>query len=476
MRKYGPSLLQSFAEGPSLIAPEQIGTLRALSEHPNEGMIAGAIRAISTGLGVSQKAMRDEMAFSPDAMCAAMGAQITDRNKPFAFSDGVAIIPMWGALLHRDSWCDSYATGYDYIRAKFDLAMEDPQVKGIVFDVNSPGGHVAGNFELADEIYAARSVKPSIAIIDSMCYSGGYSLGSSTSRMVATPSGGVGSIGVVMMHVSVQALMEKWGVDINFIHAGAHKVDGNMFQALPEDVRARYQASVGRSYEKFVALVARNRSMDAEKVRNTEALCFDVEEGLSLGLIDAIQSPKDALAAFRKELSGSSTFPQQGAKKMSNDTAKPGEGGQSTATAPSADNPNPAAAAAAPAAPAADAPAAPAAAAAPAAGADSQKAVSDDRQRVNAILSCDEAKGREDLAKHFALSTDMSVDDAKKALGLAPKAAAANATGAAFAAAMDNGDNPNVGADGGQSSSEMTVGQRIAKTYHAETGGAFQRK
>lgn len=469
MRKYGPSLLQSFAEGPSLIAPEQIGALRALAEHPNEGMIAGAVRAITSGLGMSQRTVREEMSISVDAMCAAMGATITDRSKPFAFSDGVAIIPVWGALLHRDGWCDSYGTGYDYIRAKFDAAMVDPDVRGIVFDVNSPGGHVAGNFELADEIFAARSVKPSIAIIDSMCYSGGYSLGSSTGRMVATPSGGVGSIGVVMMHVSVQALMEKWGIDINFIHAGAHKVDGNMFNALPDDVRARYQASVERSYEKFVALVARNRAMDAEKVRSTEALCYDVEEGLSLGLIDAIQTPKEALAAFRKELSGSSTIPQQGATKMSNNTAIPG--GESTATATT--DPNTTATAPAPA-PAATAPTAAATAAA-----DPKAAVTADRERVNGILSCEEATGREELARHFALSTDMSVDDAKKALGLAPKAAATNATnatGAAFVAAMDNGEHPQVGADGGTPSGEQSVSARIAGNYHAMTGGVHARQ
>lgn len=467
MRKYGVSLLQSFAEGPSLLAPEHIGELRALAESPNEGVIASAVRALASGLGVPQKAMREEAAVSPEAMCAAMGAQITDRSKPFAFSDGIAIIPMWGALLHRDGWCDRHGTGYDFLRSRFDAAMRDPDVKGIVFDIDSPGGHVAGNFELADDIHAARSVKPSLAIIDSRCYSGGYSLGSSAGRMVAAPSGGVGSIGVVMMHVSVQALMEKWGVDINFIHAGAHKVDGNPFQSLPDSVRARYQASVERSYEKFVALVARNRAMDAEKVRSTEALCFDADEGLSLGLIDAIQTPKEALAAFRKELSGSSTFPQQGAKKMSNDTAKPGEGGESTATADTADTTKTAAAPAADTKPAATAQTAP----------DSQKAVADDRQRVNAILSCEEAAGRDQLARHFALETDMSVDAAKKALGLAPKSDASKPTGTdSFTAAMNASDHPNVGVDGGKSDKELSVGERIAANYHNGTGGAFKRR
>ena len=464
MRKYGASLLQSFAEGPSLIAPDQIGALRALAENPNEGLIAGAIRAISGGLGISQRAVRDEMAVSPDAMCAALGATITDRSKPFAFSDGIAIIPVWGALLHRDGYCDTSATGYDYIRSKFDAAMADPDVRGIVFDVNSPGGHVAGNFELADEIYAARSVKPSIAIIDSMCYSGGYSLGSATGRMVATPSGGVGSIGVVMMHVSVQALMEKWGVDINFIHAGAHKVDGNMFNALPDTVRARYQASVERSYEKFVSLVARNRGMDAEKVRATEALCYDVDDGLSLGLIDAIQTPKEALAAFRKELSGSTTTSQLGANTMSDNTAVPG-GQSATTAAPAASTASTDTAAPATIA-TVDAPAPVAT--------DAAAAIKADRERANAIMSCEEAQGREDLARHFALGTDMSVDDAKKALGLAPKAAAASASpGAAFVAAMNASEHPEVGAtDGGNTNGgEQSVAARIAGNYHALTGG-----
>lgn len=469
MRKYGTSLLQSFAEGPSLIAPAQIGVLRALAEHPNESVIAGAVRAISTGLGISQRAAREEMSVTPDAMCAAMGATITDRSKPFAFSEGIAFIPMWGALLHRDGYCDSYGTGYDFIRSKFDAAMNDQDVKGIVFDVNSPGGHVAGNFELADEIYVARSVKPSIAIIDSMCYSGGYSLGSSTSRMVVTPSGGVGSIGVVMMHVSVQQLMEKYGVDVNFIHAGAHKVDGNMFNALPDDVRSRYQASVSRSYDKFVALVARNRSMDADAVRATEALCFDAEEGVSLGLIDAIQTPKEALAAFRKELSGSTTIPQQGAKKMSNTTQQKGDAGENT--------PAVAATATPPAAPATAAVVeAPVAAAAPAAAApDANAAIVAERQRVDGILSCEEATGRDALAKHFALKTAMSVDDARAALAAAPKVEK-GAVSNGFVAAMDNSDNPNVGVDGGRSPSEMTVGQRIANNYHGVTGNAHRVK
>lgn len=465
MRKNGMSILQSFIDNPSLVSPQHVSMLRELTQYGNQqqiGMLASLMQNIGLGKGVNRG---EENGVSLDAMCAAMGVQITDRNKPFAFSNGIAIIPVWGALLHRDNWCDSYATGYDYIRSKFNAAMADPDVQGIAFDMNSYGGMVAGNFELCDEIHAGRSVKPSMTIVDSMMYSGGYSIGSSTGRIVATPSGGVGSIGVVMMHASVEGLLEKWGVQVSMIHAGAHKVDGNPYNNLPEDVRARFQANVDRSYEKFVALVARNRSMGAEKVRETEAMCFDADEALSLGLIDAIQTPRDALAAFRKELSGSTTFPTQGATKMSNENLQ-NDGGENKTTATATVTAE---------APATDAvTGTPAGAAAAAPEADASAAKLSERQRVGAIMSCDEAKGRQTLANHIALNTDLSVDDAKKMLAAAPVEKAATAS--AFETAMANSEHPNVGADGGQNAGEQTVGQRIAANYHAASGGLNRNK
>jgi signal peptide peptidase SppA len=455
MRTYGPNLLQSFADGNSLICPERMGALRALADNASTG--SSLVASITSALGLSVKRAREEGIVSLDAACSAMGLQITDRNKPFAFSNGIAVIPVWGCLLHRDGWCDEYATGYDFIRSKFNAAMADPDVKGIVFDINSPGGHVAGNFELADDIYAARSQKPSLAIIDSMCYSGGYSLGSSASRLVSTPSGGAGSIGVVCMHVSVEKLMDKHGVAVTYIHAGKHKVDGNPFNDLPADVRARYQASIDKSYEKFVSLVARNRGMEAGKVRKTEALCYDADEALTVGLIDAIQTPKEALAAFRRELFGSSTIPNQGAQNMS-DTTNPGAGGESNTPAPNAEAPN---------TPAPDAATQPTA----------EEITKAANARSAAIINSEEAKGREDLANHLAFETTMSVEDARKMLAKAPKAAKSVS---AFEAAMNNGDNPNVGADdgssGGESNTSVKVGARIAQSYGAVTGGNYQRE
>lgn len=456
MRKNGLALLQSFTTGPVLYAPEEVGNLRALAEaYAHNGGLSNLVSNLAAGLGMSNlRDRREDIAVSNDQLCAAFGMGAADRSKPFAFADGIAVIPITGSLLHRDNYSDSYATGYDYIRNKFSLAMNDPDVLGIVFDVNSPGGHVMGNFELADMIYSARDAKPSLALVDGMAYSGGYSLGSSASRMSVIQSAGVGSIGVVMMHASVEQMLSKYGVDINFIYAGDHKVDGNPFQALPDDVRARFQASVDKSYEKFVSLVARNRGMSADDVRATQAACFDAEEALALGLIDAIQTPAEALAAFRQGLSGSNTNPQQGAKKMSTATAATGGDGNASVTVDTT-------------APAAEA-AAPAAAAAAAVETPAPDAAATERARVKGITTCEEAKGRESLAQHFAYETNMSVEDARAALAKAPVAAAASAA-SPFAAAMDSTPNPNVGASGG-AENEVSKGDQMANALQKATG------
>jgi signal peptide peptidase SppA len=454
MRKSGTSILQSFLEGPSLIAPQFVSHLRALAEYQqNDGLVATFLSKL--GMGGSPRPSREDLSISHDALCMGVGLGQADRSKPFAFSDGVAVIPMHGALLHRDNYSDSYATGYDYIASRYRAALADPDVTHIVFDVNSGGGHVAGNFELADEIYAGRSIKPSMAIVDASGYSGAYSLSSATNRIVSMPSGGVGSIGVLMMHVSVEKFLEKHGIDVNLIHAGERKIDSYPFNDLSDAARERFQANVDKSYEKFVSLVARNRDMDAADVRATEAMTYDAEDALALGLIDEINTPAAALAAFRLGASASNTNPKQGANNMATDNNQVG-GGNTTA----AEN---TAVATAPAA-------APAAAAAPVVATDP---VAAERARIKSITTCEEAKGREALAAHLAHDTSMSVEDARKTLAVSPVAAAASAA-SPFAAAMDNTQNPNVGANGGGEGEEevqtVSVGERIARNWSKETG------
>lgn len=348
-------------------------------------------------------------------LCAAYGLSPAEQaaRKPFAFANGLAIIPVHGTLINRFSYSWSYVTGYNFIRQQVAAAAGDPDVTGIVFDVNSYGGEAAGCFECSADIKKLAAGKPTLAVIDSNCYSAAYAIASGTDRIVSTPSGGAGSIGVVSMHVSYEKMLDEAGIKITFIHAGDHKVDGNPYQDLSAEVKADIQKSIDVSYKAFVALVAAGRKMDEKSVRATEARIYRAEEAKSLGLIDAIASPSEAVMAFLGELSGSN--PQLSKKEDAmSDATKPGAEQQATPEQLKAD------------------------------------AAKAERARVSGIQTCEEAKGREALASHLAFQTSMSVEEAKTILAAAPKAETKPAAEAnPFREAMDKGTHPAVGADGG---------------------------
>jgi len=327
------------------------------------------------------------------------GPSETQEQKSFAYSDGLAFIPVHGVLLNRYAYSWGYVTGYDFIRQQLRAASADPDVKAIVFDVNSPGGMAAGCLELSTEIAAAE--KPTMAVVDAQACSAAYWLASATDKVVLTPSGHAGSIGCVVVHASYAGMLKDAGVEITFVFAGQHKVDGNPYEVLSDSVKADIQKSVDAAYGQFVAGVAANRDMTEQAVRDTEARVYDAEEALSAGLVDAVQPAGDAVMAWINELSGSDGGAENEIMTEQTQAVNPSE------------------------------------------------IISADRARINSILSCEEASGREALARHFALETDMSAEAARTALALAPKAQApAPVAASPFENAMDRTGSPNVGAGG----------------------------
>lgn len=394
--------------------------------------------------------------------------------KPFAYADGVAIIPIHGLLLNRMSWSCSYATGYNFIRSQRLAAVADDDVKLIVYDVNSPGGLASGCAELAREMYDGRSEKPSLAVVDARCYSAAYFLASAADRIVVTPSGGVGSIGCVAMHVDYSDMLSADGIKITFIIAGDEKVDGNPYERLSRRARASIQRDVDYHRGLFVEAVARHRDTTEDEIVATEARCYLPPEALDLGLIDAVETPADAVANFFNEITSDS------------------EGGDGTMTTKNENGTQPAA----------SPQPTPAVAAAPSFTLDDVRRVSAEaataavtaalaadrqaRNREKAITSSEEAKGRETLAAHLATETDMSVEAAIAVLKASPKAEEKPQPGSrrqdnGFIAAMAASGNPTVGADGqGDGNDEPATPQAkasaILKDYGAMSGKVIDLK
>ena len=225
-----------------------------------------------------------------------------EERKPFVYQDGVAVIPIHGTLLNRCNWSWGFVTGYQYIRRMLNLALDDDDVELIVFDVDSPGGEAAGCFELAREIMASRRVKPSLAMVDALAASGGIALGVAPTAIYAIPSARIGSIGVYRMHVSYEGALKDAGIKVTFATAGEHKVDGNPYQDLPQAVLDEWRESAGKTWDDFISLVAEARDLSEDEVRATQARVYRADEALAKGLINAVKTPTEAVAAFLAEL------------------------------------------------------------------------------------------------------------------------------------------------------------------------------
>lgn len=343
--------------------------------------------------------------------------------RPYNVVAGTLIVPVYGALLHKFSFqLGAWATGYDYIYRAVQRGLSDDNVQNIALDVDSPGGQVPGCFELCDSLIDASEEKPLTAYANDNAYSAAYAIAATAGEIVVTRSGGVGSIGVVAAHVSYEGALDAAGVKVNFIFAGKHKVDGNAYQDLSEGVRKRIQERVNKTYTVFAIHVAKNRPMDVKQVRATEALTYDADDAIKVGLADRVGSLEDAMAV------GDSPVAPEEDNQMST-TAK-------NAAAQTADSGITQAAH--------DAAVATAATEGHAAGMKAGK------ERVSAILGCDEAVKRPASALSCALQTDMSAEDAIAFLANIPEEKSAEAAKEAaaetpFNAAMANG-NPEVGA------------------------------
>ncbi|WP_314722389.1 S49 family peptidase [Rahnella variigena] len=220
------------------------------------------------------------------------------RDTGYDVVEGIAIIPIQGTLVQKLGTLRPYSgmTGYDGIRACFLRALNDSEVKAICLDIDSPGGEVAGCFDLVDEIYAARGSKPVWAILSESAYSAAYALASAADKIIVPRTGGVGSVGVIVMHVDWSQKIKNDGLQVTIITYGDRKAESNPYEPLSETARKSIQSDIDEMGRLFVSTVSRNRGITEKTVRDTEAACFLGADGVQLGLADRVASPD---AAFR---------------------------------------------------------------------------------------------------------------------------------------------------------------------------------
>jgi len=359
--------------------------------------------------------------------------------KPYPVTGaGIAVLTVNGTLESNSNWYGSYWTGYEAIESRFLYAMQDPDVKGIALTFNSSGGEAAGCFECANLIASHRGQKPIRALVKHRAYSAAYAVATGADMIVGTPSAGVGSIGVIVAHADQSKMLDRIGIDITLIYAGSHKADGNPFEPLPEAVRARLKSRVDDLYSTFVKTVAENQNINESVVRGTEADTFQIGEAIELGLADKEQTVAEFFQDFEDDLS------KPNFRRVSAMANAPEQEPQSNQQAP--------------------------------APVDTAKlaadAASSERTRIDAIMSCDEAKDRAKLSSHIALKTNMSLDDAKTVLAAAaaeapaPKAAVKNP----LENAMSQEQDEDLGAGGSEGGTELSAAQTLFAGFDKKRG------
>lgn len=310
-----PEKLEAFAElvmlraEGGMLSPEEVAER---TEHPRQGedhdvvlysvqispdLYANAIRKgwMSSSEIETEKSSRavDGDVEASDARNGSQGQQSRQN---------VAVLPIYGVIMHRPSMQVSSGGGFNIqrFRSQFRAAVENPNISGIVLDVDSPGGSVDGVEEISREIYQARKQKRVVAVANTLAASAAYYIATAAEELAVTPSGEVGSIGVYMLHQDMSSAYEQQGIKNTLIKAGKYKAEGNPWMGLDDDAKASLQNQIEAHYDMFVKAVGRNRNVSVDTVRNGfgEGRTVMAKEAVKLGMADKVATLDEVLKSF----------------------------------------------------------------------------------------------------------------------------------------------------------------------------------
>lgn len=207
----------------------------------------------------------------------------------------IGVMPLHGPIFPRANLMTemSGATSLEQWSKQFMQLVEDDSISSIVIDVDSPGGSSMMIPETAQMIREARDVKPIYAVANTMAGSAAYGLAAQATKLFASPSSVVGSIGTYMVHTDSSELAEKMGIKQTVIKAGRFKaVD---LETLTPDAKQYLDDLVFDINSEFVAQIAAGRNTTPDAILGTEAKVFAPHKAVEEGLADGVASFEDVL-------------------------------------------------------------------------------------------------------------------------------------------------------------------------------------
>jgi len=219
------------------------------------------------------------------------------------FKDKIVIIPIKGMITLEGKNIMPFEESIssemivDYIKQ----ANEDDSIKGILLDIDSPGGTVVASKEIADAVKYSK--KPVVALMREIATSGAYWVASSADKIVADPLTITGSIGVTGSYLEWSGLMEEYGVGYERIVSGKYKDTGSPFRKLGDEEKNLIMSKIKKIHLFFITQVANNRNIDPETVKEiSEGSIYLGFEAHNLGLVDYLGN-KDSAINITKDIS-----------------------------------------------------------------------------------------------------------------------------------------------------------------------------
>lgn len=377
---------------------------------------------------------------SPEAVAAKLGRDLQNSYNATE-RDGVAIIPVTGPLFRYANIFTSIsgASSYELIAKDFIASLENPHIKAIILNIDSPGGEVNGVAELASMIFDARGTKPIIAYASGDAASGAYWVASAADEIVVSETSALGSIGVVGIYRG-KSDKESAGVVEIVSSQSPHK----RLDPATDEGKARLQTRIDSMADVFISSVARNRNITATDVQANFGGGDVMIGGLAVnaGLADRIGSLERLIAELSQNIEPSPPDQKSSEGFLISETHQPQKEKPPMTTetltleAFSKDHPDLLATI-------------------------QSNSAKKERERLKDILSCEHAEGREQLAQEIALSTEISAVDASHLLANAPKEET-TATNS-FERVMASVPNPEITPDADESAGDIeTVASRIA--------------
>lgn len=217
----------------------------------------------------------------------------------------VGIIPIVGTMARRMNLFMEFSGGAStaMLAQQVEEMAADPSIKGILLDIDSPGGAVDGTPELGAVIAKAAQHKHIVAHANGLAASAAFWIATQASELSVEPSGFVGSIGVLSIHEDFSEARESEGVKTTIVKSAKFKAEGNPFEPLSEEAKAERQRIVDDIGKQFHAAVAAGRGVSVKKVREQfgQGRVIMADEAKALGMVDRVETINEALSRLLRK-------------------------------------------------------------------------------------------------------------------------------------------------------------------------------